>query len=49
MSDSELARLLTASNRYGLSGYKVIAWIPPDSATSNPDGQFVIKTEEATP
>jgi hypothetical protein len=38
--------LMQKANNFGLQGYKVIAWIPPQSAGDNPDGTFILQKEE---
>jgi hypothetical protein len=42
MKDKELTELIVRANRLGLVGTRVRDWIPPQKATDNPDGQFLL-------
>lgn len=44
--DSDLInRLVDRASQYGARGYHVVGWIPPATATANPEGMLIAQVE----
>jgi len=40
-----VGRLVEKASRLGAQGYHVLCWIPPSTASENPEGQLLLKIE----
>lgn len=45
-----IQQLVIKACKLGAKGYRVLGWIPPQSGTDNPEGNFVVdKPEQSSP
>lgn len=42
--NEEIQRLIREANRFGLKGIKILGWVPPQAATDNPDGSWIVES-----